>query len=173
MDAMNRRGVTLTELITVLVTGSILIVAVAVQFFMMIRVKTDMENRIYVMREARIIMDHMSSRLRFARPGSVNFRSDQLDLRAKVEGGCLATIPDDTIFTYKRDASNAFIAIRNDQSETGQIIGNGVTFFDIDNTSGRLWDPDPTKRLLTLRFTVTKDNVSIPAETTIKVMGAD
>ena len=179
---MNRTALTLTELIVVMMVGAILIAVVTVQFVMMTGFKTDMGDKAYVIREARLIMSHMSRVLRFAQPGTLYFVEDAntQKIYANIRKGHISMVTEsegDKVCYYKRVISedgfapNDFCFAKGEGSTTWQVIGRGVTFFDVDNTGNRLWDPDT--KLLTLRFTVTKNSTSIPVETTIRVMGEE
>jgi type II secretory pathway component PulJ len=171
MGAMSKRALTLIELTVSLTLVGVILVALIPQFIMLTRLKMDMDDRVYAMREALVVMEHMSRVLRFAEPEQIKFDDDRQELQAKIRKDHLTAIPNDTVCTYKRDSSNALIFTRKDlpEGQQAQIISNEVTFFDIDNTGGRLWDL--TSRRLTLRFTVTKNNAVVPMETTIKVIG--
>ena len=179
---MNRRGLTLTELIVVLMLSAILITVVTIQFVMMAGLKTDTGDKAYVIREARLIMNHMSKVLRFAKPdGTLHFfinGTSTKEIRANIRKGHINLVTgSDTVCYYKQVISedgftpNDFCFKKGEGSTEWQVIGRGVTSFDADNTGNRLWDP--ATKLLTLRFTVTRKNASIPVETTIKVIGEE
>ena len=76
---MKNRGFTLAELITAMVISSLVILATAVLFVAEYRFRTDINNEVYVAREAKTAMSHMARTLRFAKPTTVSITSGKLD----------------------------------------------------------------------------------------------
>ena len=67
---MNKKALTLIELIVTIVTGFIVAMAITVLFISEFRLREKMDDQIRVAREAEAVIDHVSRVLRFSAPGS-------------------------------------------------------------------------------------------------------
>ena len=89
---MKNKGFTLTELIVTMVIGSIIILAITVQFVAEYRFRRAIEERGDSSREARIAMNHMARVLRFVVPGTISITQstdsppDTEKIEATIEG---------------------------------------------------------------------------------------
>ena len=186
---MKKRGFTLIELMVALVLSAILFFALIAQFIIMVRFVEELKNRIESVREARIAIRHMVRIMKFGIPETVAISpgghvlgwtlpgtpSPRMGLDVIVGEGSIGGIPANvTQIAYLVSTpavggvTSLWIFGWNADSQCiyqSKVCGN-MDFATADLSS---WDPDTGEILLQLIFT--KNNVGIPIETKIKLLG--
>lgn len=174
---MKNKGLTLIELVTALVIFGIIGLAITVHFVAEYRFRSAAQDRIAIIREAGIAVDHMTRVLRFAIPNTIGvspFEDDAETTRlvgAVIERGHVDIVgsgdPDNIEYEYDRD-THAIIYRQGGIVATLDGIVKNVTAFNV------LWNPEPQPEFL-IRLTVSSDDglILIPLETKIRVLGED
>lgn len=163
MIIMNRRGMTLIEVIMVLVLGGILLLAMTAQFIADVKFRRIINDQIAISQEAAVAVNHMTRTLRFAVPDSIQintFGPSAYQLTATIEPGHLAGFTTNKQVTYQRwgDPTIRYLV----SGANLVIIARNIASFVPS------WDP-ATKEL-TLTFTVTKGSQSVTISTKIYVL---
>jgi type II secretory pathway pseudopilin PulG len=184
---MKRRSITLIEFIISITLAGVLIAAIIPQFVMLTTLKAAVEDRVYVMREALLAMDQMSRILRWSThtrtypifwPGPTG--SGIINITSRIEGGHIVGMPTESgcwvmygpsgIMEDGTTFPGSILMIYTRNGVAQYWFAENITFFDGDNTGNRLYNP--ATKLLTLRFTVTKNKAHAHVERVIKVLGA-
>lgn len=172
---LKKKGLTLVELILSMIMASILLLALLMQYVMMARLKKDLEDRVWVMREASVITTHMRTVYRFINHASTQgggFLFMDSGTSERIMGDVLSghninLVPANNFYYYRRIfADNSF--------EFGVLQGSGIQWSKIgDGVSSFGWPEcnyNTFTHLLTLRFTVTRGNASMQVETALKTL---
>jgi len=100
---MKKNGLTLMELMIVIIISSFIGLAITAYFVSEFRFRLAMQDRIALTREARIATNHMRRVLRFA--SSVNIQGGTA-IMADIEGGHLDFIENDITIAYGRNGTD-------------------------------------------------------------------
>jgi len=101
---MKKNGLTLMELMIVIIISSFIGLAITAYFVSEFRFRLAMQDRIALTREARIATNHMRRVLRFA--SSVNIQGAGTIIVADIEGGHLDFIENDITIAYGRNGTD-------------------------------------------------------------------
>ena len=127
------KGFTLTELIVALTLSTLIIIGIIVHFASEQNFRAAVQDKIAVMREARMAMVHMSRALRFvdiSDPVNRPFlaMSNPGLISATIEGGHLDNFPNDTQIQYSENTAN--LTLECTRGGNTVVIANNITDFD-------------------------------------------
>ncbi|MDO8536260.1 MAG: type II secretion system protein [Candidatus Omnitrophota bacterium] len=174
---MKKNGFSLAELVTAMVLSGILVTALTCQFVAMSKFSNVLQGKIEAAREARIIMHHMARTIRSAKPDAVSPVSPDFVNNANENKITVTTEAINPNWTktyvpgcyYRLDNTTNPKAFYFFDGTSEILLSRAVTYFNTDNTGNALWDPATNELKLQLQFTV--NNVTIPIETTMQVLG--
>jgi len=160
---MKKNGFTLTEVIVTLLLSGILLLVLTCQFIALSRFSAALKDRVEAAREARIVTRHMARVLRFAKVNpNPAFASDRLTVT--VEGGhFIGEFPIDTVCYYELDNSLTPASFDFNNGTSKISLSQAVTSFTASYNS-------VTEEIM-LQLQFTKNNATVPIQTTIKVLG--
>ncbi|MDD3906212.1 MAG: prepilin-type N-terminal cleavage/methylation domain-containing protein [Candidatus Omnitrophica bacterium] len=161
---MNKRGMTLVELIVTMVLGGVLLLAMAVQFAADARIRKSINDQNTANQEAVVIVEHMTRVMRFASASTIS--TCEWGLWGYVEGGhnvpgfAAAT----TTFVEYANISGELRYWYNCSDTTGQytVIATGLSSFVVTKSGSNL----------TISFGVKKGDQGTAVKTTIHMLGA-
>ncbi|MDO8536037.1 MAG: prepilin-type N-terminal cleavage/methylation domain-containing protein [Candidatus Omnitrophota bacterium] len=171
MDAIKKRSFTLIEMIIAMTLAMILTLAVSYQFVAMVQFGNALKNKATPLREANIVIAHMTNMLRSADPGSIIFEFNDLSHPPSHER--LQFTLNGTTYYYETNIT----AVRNNYLYFSTIPDSFLSKDIISRNVGCLQASyDAANHLLTIMLRLEKNETSVNVNaitvvTTIKVLG--
>lgn len=165
---MKKSGITLIEMSVAMVLSAVILVALTYQIASITQFKNAVQDKIDAEREAYFVVRNMSDMLRFAIPNS-NFvlspNTNPQTLDADIAANRLTSIPAGGRITYSRNINTHSLSLTIGTTSP-VTLSNYVDSWNLNN----VWDSNTNK--LIIDFSITKNKVTIPVRTTIKVIGS-
>ena len=161
---MKNKGFTLTELVMALVITTLLLFITTMYFVAEYRLRSAINDKVTLVRETRIAMNHMVRILRFAQPGNIVTQADQIT--ATIQGGAVSSIPIDTIVQYTRRNTGT---VNPEHSNVIEYTRNGATTEIARNITA--FDPDWNDPELEILITVDDAGQTFELQTEVRPLG--